>query len=192
CDFARSCAVEMDRMNEAMEGIQESGAAVTDVIKLIEGIGFQTNLLALNAAVEAARAGEAGSGFAVVADEVRSLAMRSADAAKSSSGLIEQANDRARSGGEISTRTTGVLSDILGNSENINALLSEISRAVDEQNGSISEVAEFIESLNVVTQLNAQEAENLSTSALDTSKEVGHLRNLLARFELSGNRHAAA
>jgi methyl-accepting chemotaxis protein len=71
------------------------------LLRLIDEIAFQTNLLALNAAVEAARAGEAGAGFAVVADEVRNLALRAADAAKNTAGLIEDTVQKIKGGYEL-------------------------------------------------------------------------------------------
>lgn len=48
--------------------------------------------------MEAARAGEAGAGFAVVADEVRNLAMRAADAARSTAPLIDETVKKVRDG----------------------------------------------------------------------------------------------
>jgi methyl-accepting chemotaxis protein len=48
----RSAVQQLDRLNEAVMGVDE-------IVKAINGVAEQTNLLALNATIEAARAGEA-------------------------------------------------------------------------------------------------------------------------------------
>src|ERR1700689_1258089 len=97
-DAAGKGNASMTKMSVAIEKIQKSAVESAKIIKTIDEIAFQTNLLALNAAVEAARAGEAGKGFAVVAEEVRNLAMRSAEAAKTTSVLIEGSVQNAKNG----------------------------------------------------------------------------------------------
>ena len=83
---------------EAKQIVGQANVAMGELIESIDEIAFQTNLLVLNAAVEAARAGEAGAGFAVVAEEVRNLAIRSAEAARNTSDLIEDTARRCGPG----------------------------------------------------------------------------------------------
>lgn len=65
---------------------------ISSIIGMINEISEQSNLLSLNAAIEAARAGVYGRGFTVVADEVGRLAVRSSDAVKNISAIINSLN----------------------------------------------------------------------------------------------------
>ncbi|MGE5612274.1 MAG: methyl-accepting chemotaxis protein, partial [Bacillota bacterium] len=115
----------MAKMGSAIQEIQKSASETAKIIKVIDEIAFQTNLLALNAAVEAARAGEAGKGFAVVAEEVRNLAMRSAEAAKNTSALIEESVSNAKHGVSIAGEVGKALQEITGAAGKVNNLLGE-------------------------------------------------------------------
>ena len=102
-DGAATGVQSMERLSAAVNRIKASSDQTAKIVKTIDEIAFQTNLLALNAAVEAARAGDAGRGFAVVAEEVRALALRSAEAARSTADLIAQSVGNATAGVELNT-----------------------------------------------------------------------------------------
>src|SRR6266478_5216305 len=76
-DQASAAAHEASRN---VDRLQESSAAIGNVVNLIAQIARQTTLLALNSTIEAARAGAAGRGFAVVATEVKALAVQTQNA----------------------------------------------------------------------------------------------------------------
>jgi ABC-type transporter Mla subunit MlaD len=126
-------------------------------------------LLALNAAVEAARAGEAGKGFAVVAEEVRNLAQRSADAARSTSQLIEQSQENAKNGVEVAGEVEGQLNSINDSSEAIVTLIAEIAAASDEQTQAISQVNNAMSEMDKVVQSNAANSEETASAAEELS-----------------------
>jgi len=175
-------AARMKELVGAMDGIRTSSGKIASIIRVIDEIAFQTNLLALNAAVEAARAGEAGRGFAVVAQEVRSLAMRSAEAARDTAGLIEESGARAEAGVELVGGVESVFGRIVGGSREVAELLAEISRASQDQSQAIGQVSGSMQEIDQTTQANAAASEELAAAASETSDQVGQIRTTLSAF----------
>jgi len=157
---ANGCINELTgSMKEIAAGSEQS----QKVVKTIDEIAFQTNLLALNAAVEAARAGEAGAGFAVVADEVRNLAIRAAEAAKSTSGLIEDISKKIRNGEKLVGVTYGAFKEIMESSSKVVQLIGGIAGASQEQSLGIDQISRAVADMNNLTQQNAAAAEELAS-----------------------------
>jgi methyl-accepting chemotaxis protein len=171
--------IAMVKMSAAIADIQKSALETAKIIKTIDEIAFQTNLLALNAAVEAARAGEAGKGFAVVAEEVRNLAMRSAEAAKNTAGLIEGSVQNAKNGVVIADQVAAVLAEITTASSKVNMLVTEIAAASSEQSQGVNQVNQAIQQMDKVTQSNAAAAEESAASAEELSSQSEQLRSVV-------------
>lgn len=176
----------MERLSAAMERIKGSSDETARIVKTIDEIAFQTNLLALNAAVEAARAGDAGKGFAVVAEEVRNLAMRSAEAAKDTSALIEESVRNAEGGVEVNGEVLEHLREITVQVEKVTEVMAEISAASEQQTRGIVQVTTAVEQMNQVTQQTAANAEESSSASEELAGQAEEMRGLVGRFVLSG------
>ena len=176
---ATAGSAAMERMLDAIEKIKISADETARIIKTIDEIAFQTNLLALNAAVEAARAGEAGKGFAVVAEEVRSLAQRSAEAAKSTSEMIEESLQNTESGVAISKDVAKSLTEIAEGTTKVNALIDQIDLASQEQTMSIEQITTGVSQMDVVTQSNAANSEESAAASEELSAQSEQLRSMV-------------
>lgn len=119
----------MERLSQSIDQIKAASDETAKIVKTIDDIAFQTNLLALNAAVEAARAGDAGKGFAVVAEEVRNLAMRSAEAARDTAGLIDQALHKAGEGVAQNQEVLANLNEIVDQVHKVSEVMRDIALA---------------------------------------------------------------
>lgn len=166
----------MKEMSSAMSDIRTSSSEIAQIIKTIDEIAFQTNILALNAAVEAARAGEAGLGFAVVSEEVRSLAQRSAEAAKDTTGKIERALGKTRQGVELTEKVAKTLDEILSKSRQQDELAKEVALASKEQNEGIAQIGKAVNEMSTVMQHNAISTESSVTIAYSLNEQARNLR----------------
>lgn len=154
-------------------------------MKTIDEIAFQTNLLALNAAVEAARAGDAGRGFAVVADEVRALAIRAAEAAKVTAGLIEQGQRSADHGVSLNSEVLQSLSLINAGIDKVAVVTAEICAASEQQVDGVSQIKTALDQINAVTQQVAANAQESASAAIEMESQAIQLRETVGRFRLN-------
>jgi methyl-accepting chemotaxis protein len=170
-------------MVASMASIRESSQQVAKIIKTIDEIAFQTNILALNAAVEAARAGAAGMGFAVVADEVRNLAQRCAQAARDTTGLIEQSIAKAERGNAKVQQVATAISGITDSVTKVKGLVEEVSVASRHQAQGIDQVSQAIAQMERVTQNTAATAEESAAASEELTAQAEGAMAILDRLE---------
>lgn len=184
----------MERSIEASGEISKASKETQNIIKTIDEIAFQTNLLSLNAAVEAARAGEAGSGFAVVAEEVRSLSMRSAEAARKTTELIETTISKVDEGSVAFQETGLAFQQVVQKSGVVQQLVDEIAAASEEQSKGLEQINKAVNEMEKVVQQNAANAEQTASSTEELSAQSQELRSIVNQLMslVDGMRAAAA
>jgi twitching motility protein PilJ len=176
---------QIQETSKRIKRLGESSQEIGDIVGLIDEIADQTNILALNAAIQASTAGEAGRGFAVVADEVQRLAERAGTATKQIEALVktiqsdtneavismEQSTSNVVSGARLAENAGEALVEIESVSDNLAALIQNITDATDKQTAAAGNVTN---TMNVIQEITMQ----TSDSASNTASWVGKLKNL--------------
>jgi methyl-accepting chemotaxis protein len=188
----REGVVSMRRLSTAIEGVESSSDKTARIVKTIQDIAFQTNLLALNAAVEAARAGEAGKGFAVVAEEVRNLALRSAEAARSTAHLIEEIDASVKGGVALNVEVTKAFEEIERKVDQVGQVMESIASNADQQSRGVQEIETAVEQVNTVTQQTAANAEESSSASEELTAQAAELKHLVGAYQITGSGRRAS
>ncbi len=183
---------QIQETSKRIKRLGESSQEIGDIVGLIDEIADQTNILALNAAIQASTAGEAGRGFAVVADEVQRLAERAGTATKQIEALVktiqsdtneavismEQSTSNVVSGARLAENAGEALVEIESVSDNLAALIQNITDATDKQTIAASNVTK---TMNVIQEITMQ----TSDGASNTASWVGKLKNLAQELKRS-------
>lgn len=183
-DEAENGYSEMNNMKKAMDEIDSSSDEIKKIVKVIDEIAFQINLLALNANIEAARAGQYGKGFAVVADEVRNLAVRSADAVKETTAMVDTSIIKINDGNKAADRVSKQLEAIVEGSGHVARLLDKISQATIDQSTSLDQMTEGLQQVSSVTQSNSASAEESASASEELAGQAVQLNELVSRFKV--------
>lgn len=174
---------QMQKNIDAMNKIREASDKIAEIIKSIEEIADQTSLLALNASIEAARAGENGKGFAVVATQVGILAEQSADAAKNTKNLIQNAIMAVEEGIQLTNSTAQSLLAVVDNAKIVNESMAEIAKASDNQAVAASQITEGINQIAEVVESNSATSQESAAASEELSSQADMLKDLVERFQ---------
>jgi len=173
----------MLNLNRFMNDISGTGAETRKIISNISEIAFHTNLLALNAAVEAARAGgKVGAGFAVVADEVRKLALRTSDAAKNTSVLIESSVKTIHEGSDIVQEAIKAFEDVAESVSKVSKLVTEITAASNEQSQGISQISKAVIEIDRLIQQSAINAEKSASASEQMNEQAEQMKKVVSNL----------
>ncbi|MGA3116512.1 MAG: methyl-accepting chemotaxis protein, partial [Syntrophobacteraceae bacterium] len=103
-------------------------------------------------------------------------AMRAADAAKNTSGLIEDTVQRIKTGSEIVEKTSLNFSQLSANAANMFELVSEITAASNEQAQRIEQVNGAVSEMDKVVQQNAANAEESASASEQMKTQAVQMR----------------
>lgn len=174
-----------------------SAQQIQEATEIIAAIAEETDLLSLNASIEAAKAGEQGRGFAVVAGQIQKLAEQSNLSAQEIDKIITELISESTQAVE----TMQEVQDIMGlqnqKLKETDNMFKQVYQGVEDSLGSVHEITEHTEELDVsrgrvvdvvqnlsaIAQENASNSEVTSASVVSVSETLGKISSNAAKLK---------
>jgi uncharacterized phage infection (PIP) family protein YhgE len=113
------------------------------------------------------------------------LALRSAEAAKNTAQLIDEAVQKANDGVAVNHEVLKNLDDITNQIRRVNEMMGDVAAASDQQQRGVTQLNAAVAQLNQVTQQTAANAEESASTAEELSSQAVEMQHLVGTFQLS-------
>ncbi|MGO9021902.1 MAG: methyl-accepting chemotaxis protein, partial [Syntrophobacteraceae bacterium] len=126
------------------------------------------------------------------ADEVRNLAMRAAEAAKSTADLIEGTVQKINNGSSVVQKTNTEFGEVATIVTKASELAGEIAASSQEQAQGIEHLNRAVQEMDKVVQQNAASAEVNASMSQEIGAQIDPMKNMISELEfLVGSKKAA-
>ncbi len=113
---------------------------------------------------------------------MRNLSVRSSEAAKNTSILIEETIKAVVNGNEIANKTYATLTNIVASSKDAADTVGEISRASEEQSIAVEQIKAGVEQIAAVVQVNFAAADKAAEASENLFSQANALNDLVCGF----------
>lgn len=111
-----------------------------------------------------------------MADEVRNLALRAAEAARNTAGLIDGTVRKIKDGAGLVEETNAGSSEITVKADKMGELIDRITAALSEQSLGIEQVSKAVKEMESVVQRNAANSEESTSMSEEMSAQAENER----------------
>ncbi|MBR2875755.1 MAG: methyl-accepting chemotaxis protein, partial [Clostridia bacterium] len=112
------------------------------------------------------------------------LAGKSAEAAKSTTVLIESAINAIANGTKIADETANSLLEVVEKVNSVSAKIDEIATASEEQATAVTQLKGGIEQISAVVQTNSATSEESASASQELSGQAQMLKQVIGNFKL--------
>jgi methyl-accepting chemotaxis protein len=110
--------------------------------------------------------------------------MRSAEAARTTSQMIEEAVSRAEGGVALNREVMANFQAINGSVTQVTAMIDAIAAASQQQSSGVASINESVQSMSEATQQNAATTEEVASAAQELTAQALSMREMISGFHL--------